>query len=1461
MPGPLPPQPLTQVPLLLLPLRLEYRVVEPAKTIRITDTTLEKKALAQTSAPAAAATPQALREQALARRRLQSQNLAKPYATAVSKPASTEIWFRWFPDDAFSEKGVAPVTDDEGARLNEFHNLIGSRKWWEVSDSVVASAWESFARAVGPQRAIHLLRNEAKPPDPSWENRIGRIASLPARVELFALTVAGLVSLGKGVEIPPNGKSERSTVSYTYEAIEGGGWLADFSSAVELGMGLKLVDKTAVSAALAADWIVAVGLYGEAAAGEIESLLRERIANGEFEILPQDAPTNNSANERSIHRDPRHDLKAFMQIAAQEESGALATAAGDTASGLLSDALGIDPAILRQAVRAADGALEDARAMLRVIGPALLDDAVDGITSIDGVDENRFIEVMSASMATRGLLPPVRSGRNGYGIATMTDLDGFTPGPDTDEDELKVLNFLSSYARTVQTYAPTLAGLVVPVLRPDDPDAAAKLETLLKASPVSVRVDVADFGVDATASIGCPYVAGAAADRRPEVYLKQLRTVAVEHLPDPTSKDTTWPLLYRIARQSLTRNTVFQVVKPVIGLTSGPVGILDRLNPADALKADSGMKAASKLSAAGFAELDAATMPKLGTETVQRIRTLNSRFAAALQRLEAIAGRTNGTAELETLMMEVLDLFQHRLDAWATGLAFQRLRQNRKKGVKSLRAGYFGMLGKLRTASATGAGDGYIQAPSMAQACSAAVLRSAYLRHRGDGAFQINLRSRRARRAMSMLDLLKKGISIGEALGMRGERWLHNRKLSRLTLPLRLSFPIQNLDPPGGGPAAASGRRVFDGLAFLEGTPQGIPAIDGEHVSALKLVLTDELDALSDLVLAEAVHQRALGAAESANAWLQVLSGEPVPANPMFLRTERNGQGSTHRLSIMAPEAAAPAAAGPRSLAEPALAAMAAAVLGDFVNLRVPVTIARAGNAAQARNASLSLKTDLRMDPLDLVIGGRSELELRIRSEVLERWLRDPLYTATLGAIDPAAPDAFVAREAKISSDFSRGAPSLNDLMAKAESLRRVAQRARALEPSDLNAAAAPQSILNESVEIELTAGAAADLRARATALKTMLSAQRSAATAAHSAFARAVALAAQAGAEPAAVSQAETARRNLVDAYKTVAAWTEPSALRLVTPAQPLDDISAVDERLTKIDDRLGRRVRALNTALASTAAAAYTTLSAARAARNTLVSAIRDSLDGEALPILPRYTRVDALRPKLDAGTSPPALLAPWAAVRGAVANAAAAAALFPRMKAYPVQESATADDAGEGQADPRAETTAPRSRYFGVLLGEEAPVSTSPTVAGLVIDEWAEQRPSEIQMAAMAINYDSPQAESPHALLLCVPPNDTHKAWTEMSAAAMVAETIAWMQMRALTTDDKLTPAAWLPRANQMAYKKVGSTVEPRIPQRKSNLVAKPWFEGEGAFVTTTDQSLPLGIAGAGVNQRSGFSKLKE
>lgn len=1426
-------------PLLLLPMRLEYRVIKRASSPDVIQTEAEIKELQQVVADAPSGDVKALEKM-----RIKISSLRKKKFTS-KKPSlseNKEIWFRWYPDEAFSEKGIALITDDEKALLNEFNTSAGDRshQWWEAENhQALSESWQKFAGAVGPYRAIHLLRTQGQPGDSKWESHIGRIVALPNRVKLFGVFGEKLELLGEGSDIPKNQSEERSEVSYTYEAIDPGGWLTDFAKALEIGMGLKLTKKENVEKALKADWIIAVGIYGGSATGEIETLLRDRIANGDFEFLPQDSPTNNSAANTSILMNPRYDMNSFLSIASENEAGKLKDFS-KTAAGILTSALDIDEKILRQAIRASDGAIEDARSMIRVIAPALLDDSIYDTILLEGIEEKDFIDVLAGSMISRGNISPVRVGRNAYGIVTISDVNQITINGSSDTEK-KIHTFLLEHAKLARNYLPEDAENYVSVLKPDDTSASEKLEEILQNNRVSVRLDVTDDDTDQAFPVMCPYVTGNKAEYTPESYLKLLRTSAIGKLPDPTNKDAVWPLLYRLARLSLEANTVVLKAKSSSGGKVRSLRDMQSLSKTENLRH---RRTFSHFSVSSMGGKQPPSIPGLTPQDAKKLQITSALFKDALERLEEIAQRKDGTAQLEILMMETFDLLQHRLDVFATGMAYERLNRNRTVAkMKGLNAGYYGFLGKLREQSATGKSDGYIQAPSMPQAVTAAVLRSAFLRHRENGAFAINLRSRRARNAMTILDLLMKGISIGEALGMRAERWLHEHKLDRFIYPLRVVYPITNPDSLAGD-SISIGRRVFDGLDYLEDkknvrgtglTKHEFKEADRGLLDQLKEKIADDLDALSDLVIAEATHQRALGAAEVANAWLQVLSGGTVPGKPEFLRTQRHGQGSSHRFLLLMENIDSVSSDNLRTMAEPNFANFIETTLAGFASASATIHIALKEDETKKTLLSVKLKADLDLSPIDLAIGGKSELEVRLQHYLFEQAIRNQTRFSSLGIQLENIIDLLLTNNITVAFDYTQDTPSVDSLLSIADALRRLFQQGRIMEPADMNAASSV--LLEEYQEIQLIKEANEELRNRVNLLNQKILQDISKLDISKSKFIRDIdAITQRIVQDPnldTALQQlysvAEVSRRELVDLLKSLSQWSEPSSLRALTVKDAIQGTSGLNTRLDDLKQRLTERGRRLSSVYSESGTVMVGTLSEARAVRAMLITAIQGALDGDALPVLPIYERTTSLIPQIEANSAQKAeeALTQWSKHREALANANIIRKSQTHLKMYSVDYSRLA---GNANTD---ENEAPKSYYFGVLMGSHKAVNTSPKMLGLVIDEWAEQRPSQTQLAGMAINYDTPQAKSPHCILLCIPPDEKTKIWGEDSAAKMVSEAIAWMKVRAYSTDFNPHVGSVLPAANQVPYKKENTSYLPRIPVVFMGRVIDV-VEGSGIFM---------------------------
>ncbi len=354
--------------------------------------------------------------------------------------------------------------------------------------------------------------------------------------------------------------------------------------------------------------------------------------------------------------------------------------------------------------------------------------------------------------------------------------------------------------------------------------------------------------------------------------------------------------------------------------------------------------------------------------------------AAFAEALRVIA--QSSLAERRLLLSETLDCCSHRLDAWLTSAATRRLADLRARTGRGVFLGAYGMIQQVTLSTPTPEPEvdgravvhdprdgGFVHAPGLNHAATAGVLRSGRLAQRrgagdpGDEPLDLDLSSTRMRDALSLLEGMRRGQSLGALLGYRLERRLHERSGGGLELD-RFIYVLRTLAPlrPGkliepGQPAEESlaASNVVDGLRLMEMAAEAVRAalvdgpgdltylaagawigprvVDGIDEADAVLAAIAELDqthdAVADLLLAESVHQLVSGNPARAAAAMDVLgAGEAVPPEPDVTATPRTGISLQHRLAILVPDAVAAAPAGwdtgtPRALAEPRLEAWA----------------------------------------------------------------------------------------------------------------------------------------------------------------------------------------------------------------------------------------------------------------------------------------------------------------------------------------------------------------------------------------------------------------------------------------------------------------------------------------------------------------------------------------------------------
>jgi hypothetical protein len=270
----------------------------------------------------------------------------------------------------------------------------------------------------------------------------------------------------------------------------------------------------------------------------------------------------------------------------------------------------------------------------------------------------------------------------------------------------------------------------------------------------------------------------------------------------------------------------------------------------------------------------------------------SAEHSATVDGLSVLA--TRDLEELTLLLGETLDVFSNRYDAWVTSLATRRLAEMRSATPQGIHLGGFGWLVDLQSTPPADPSQGQartLHAPSTAQAATAAILRHADLDDRAasiaqDGtARRFDLTADSVSRGRAVLDAVRHGQPLAAVLGYRVERLLQDSGHAPSIPDFRDAFPLLGGEPPDPTQPAESvpAHDVVDGvtlwLAYTEHGDQ-IPAAVPVEVHLLVIAeLLFTIDALSDLLVAEGVHQLVRGDHSRAAASVTALArGEPPPA-------------------------------------------------------------------------------------------------------------------------------------------------------------------------------------------------------------------------------------------------------------------------------------------------------------------------------------------------------------------------------------------------------------------------------------------------------------------------------------------------------------------------------------------------------------------------------------------------------
>jgi hypothetical protein len=1183
-------------------------------------------------------------------------------------------------------------------------------------------------------------------------------------------------------------------------------WTVDFAEAENSGMAVT-IDLTSPdpgtpvpSAGSGVDLIVVVGV-SEAqdpmkAAAQLRALFDAHHYTSGFAFLRPGTPTNNTLDLPSAFPPPDPNGTASYPI---ERGAPLVTpASAPNAHGLLlARALGL-PLVAGEAVAAVehiDGAgIDDdtpAATMNDALWPATLGYFMEQMMApqFDAATIASARQFAVDHLRPGGPLPSFRVGRVPYGFLPTIALSRFAP----DDQFTRVLRSLrDKYFLPVSEQAARVTA------SSDDPDGDLLKVLAVDASSRVVRMRVL-FGDYATGNIatwlgsvaaaehqlrtghrltrantvlGSAGIAGntrigsldsGSADERISGalvsrgtlsetvglegadgtglnYIQWLHDNAISNF-DAIRNDalpgTARPLLYRVLRHSL----MVEMDRLAFGLLLGTHAV----TPADRIEAE-------------LVRLEPAETRLTTYDRIARMIAspgFAARLAHYLTRLAALANLP--TADLERRFTETLDACSHRLDAWITALASQKLWTLRTATPNGCHLGGFSWAEDVRPSEpAAAVSGGYIHAPSAAQASAAAILRNGFLSRGGTGsAYAVDLSSARVSEALRLLDGTRQGEPLAALLGYRFERDLHERQLEMLIFPLRDHFPlVAGKTPEGDGPTElVGGRNVVDGLALrrawndqtspfdspFDGT-HGMPSLSSAQVDrfhdALN-ALNDAVDSVADVLTAESVFQAVRGNSMAAAASLDTMASGVSPPSLEFVRTPLSGVSFTQRLIVALAVTAVPplgnwGARTPRATAEPFLDDWVGKLLGPPAEIGCTVRPA-SGSPHDIRLAALALR------PLDFIALARTPPSALGDSE-LDRRVR-------VAAAAPA--------DAKVDYTVSSGPHTFAQALEFARTIGELFAAARPVEPRDLVApvdagsatwadSQANGAVMRAQAALQQLNDAKTHLDQALTAVKTTLTDPANPLpTAAELATLRAALVGAAAFGVAGAYPPGGMDAAALVVAADGVS--RELSARKAASPSLNVTGAAArIDVALDIVHAVFGRDFLFLPTVTAA------------------LAPPLADSVIGDAN--LPRQVLQQLARVRPSIGR--------W---RSMWMYAQALGAAAPALEVMQLPQTSPITAWAGGSADVPSGT-------LSLILHRPTKAPPNQGWAAFLVDEWNETIPATTQRTTLSFRHETPVAEAPQAVLVAVPPT-TAPAWDVETLIDTVRETLALAKIRAV------------------------------------------------------------------------------
>jgi hypothetical protein len=1401
--------------------------------------------------------------------------------------------------------------DSHEPELTQAEKTWGQHYWtqiWNAGDDTQAqmNAWRQLADRYEPQRAAWIARllrpknfdSRSATSDPEFP-RVDAVAEgedaawrstpkarlMPSRWVAIVQAAGRVIAAAPGKDIRPDlavgpdpqvdeALDATPEIPGDQAAVDAGmRWMVDFEEAEAVGMGLR-IPLTDANLAGSIENLIVLGVASDATvvegAKQLSAQLDAQHYTDGLEFLRFGTPSNNTASERSGYG--AADLGHERSFAA--ESGAVEVSIDDQSNAQrLGAALGLPADDVAPVLASASGGADRHERDLRSMNTALWQ-ATWGyfLTNMIGMEGTGLTpeslawarEHFITHVRSGGPFPPLRCGKQPYGVLPVTSLDMWMPRAGEEAANARdqwLRAFLVSLRDNV--WREQLGKVARLGQRTSPPNPDADLADVMRTDALSYgysarslfgrhylehlrefmgqNLALAGFNpvqdnitgailqrlgfswrsrlshatyADATWRVAAPLVQEGEISRwrklEPNYISSLLGETTLKTLAESQPTDAT-SLLQALLRHSMLleyahATAAIASAEPVPDATSGAnLGAL--LRDPELIDLVNGAPLSTTWQRLLERKVAAITGTKSIREHLEGLRSFNAPQVAALGNFRDSLAHLQGldSEALLYLMQGTIDLASNRLDAWITSLATKRLATMRATQPQGIYIGGYGWVENLRpeatarTEVTPPPGEsaplyahvndtGFIHAPSMTHAATAALLRNAQLGSSGvaqeNGPFAIDLSSRRAREASWLLDGVRRGQPLAALLGYRFERRLRELNMDKFIAPLRELAPLtarklENTNLPVESIAA---NNVVDGLVLKQkwlkeqrGAPDS-PSVDKTlrdagategNMTALRLELgglADSIDAVSDALTAETAYQMVRGNTSRLASTLNALSTGDAPAPELEVaRTPRSGIAMTHRvLQLFSGQPAvatgwATASTSVRATAEPMLNSWCAKVLGNPKKVRCTVELLDdAGVVVESRKLLLS---DLKLAPLDVVYGVESIARAGQISEIEQR----VLYQARLGS-NGFTQQARLRIQHSRPPDLAATELTLLDVLEQARKVRRMLTTARAADSEDLNP---PER--GEVGETNLT-----ELTSRVTKAEKALKN-------AHKALETQVSKGQNADSDALRAALLKLGGFGFQAAVPVIATGDDALArAALITQAVTL--LKESKARIAQID------------ALIITAPAA----SEQRARRAQLLERAR-AIFGSSFVVMPLFTcenaveLKDALAANEEVQGGDPLNVYTWltrsARVRDPLARwsaplrGAEVLGTGESLRMQVAQLPFAPEDRWVGL--PPAEGKDVQAGKLSLVVHAASSLRVDQPLCGLLVDEWVEVVPSSKETTAVALQFNPPDACAPQSVLLAVPPIPD-QPWTVASLHRVLLETLDLAKLRAVDAE---------------------------------------------------------------------------